>query len=117
MRSKRFMSTASHRVFARSLAVCLGLGLVAPASILRLSQATSAEGKTKNLKAQLAKLELANALIIDGAEPEAGFVKAARNIPNIDVLPVQGINVYDVLRRDTLVLTKSAVEALGARFS
>ncbi len=45
-----------------------------------------------------------------------GFANAARNIPNIDVLPVQGINVYDILRRNKLVLTKAAVEALEARF-
>jgi len=55
-------------------------------------------------------------LFIDGATVEANFAMAARNIPNIDVLPVQGINVYDILRRDTLVLTKAAVEALEARF-
>jgi len=82
-----------------------------------LDQATSADGKTKDLKVQLAKLELANALIIDGAEPEAGFVKAARNIPNIDVLPIQGINVVDILRRRKLVLTKAAIEALEVRFA
>ena len=58
-----------------------------------------------------------NALIIDGAELHNGFATAARNIPNIDVLPVQGINVYDILRRHTLVLTKAALEALEARFS
>ena len=63
---------------------------------------------------QFAKLELDNALIIDGAELEVGFARAARNIPNIDVLPVQGINVYDILRRRKLVLTKAAVEALEA---
>ena len=54
--------------------------------------------------------------IIDGADIEPGFARAARNIPNIDVLPVQGINVYDILRRKRLVLTKAAVEALEARF-
>ena len=58
----------------------------------------------------------ASALIIDGAEIEAGFRNAARNIPNIDVLPVQGINVYDIMRRGKLVLTKAAVDALEARF-
>jgi large subunit ribosomal protein L4 len=55
-------------------------------------------------------------LIIDGAELNAGFATAARNIPNIDVLPIQGINVYDILRRQKLVLTKAAVDALEARF-
>ncbi len=75
------------------------------------------EAKTKSLAAQLEKLGLANALIIGGAEIEENFGRAARNIPNIDVLPVQGINVYDILRRRTLVLTKAAVEALEARFA
>ena len=72
--------------------------------------------KTKDLVAQLKKLGVSNALFIGGSEVDAKFAKAARNIPNIDVLPVQGINVYDILRRKKLVLTKAAVEALEARF-
>jgi large subunit ribosomal protein L4 len=74
------------------------------------------EAKTKALRSQFEKLGLANALIIDGAEIAPGVRTAARNIPNIDVLPVQGINVYDILRRQKLVLTRAAVEALEARF-
>jgi large subunit ribosomal protein L4 len=74
------------------------------------------EAKTKALAAQFGKLGFANALIIGGDTIEENFGRAARNIPNIDVLPVQGINVYDILRRHTLVLTKAAVEALEARF-
>ena len=74
------------------------------------------EPKTKVLKERFGKLGLANALIIGGAEVDANFGKAARNLPNIDVLPIQGINVYDILRRDTLVLTRAAVDALEARF-
>jgi large subunit ribosomal protein L4 len=74
------------------------------------------DAKTKQLAAQFEKLGLNNALIIDGAEVDAGFRSAARNIPNIDVLPVQGINVYDILRRGKLVLTKAALDALEARF-
>ena len=58
-----------------------------------------------------------NVLIIDGAELQAEFVRAARNLPNIDVLPVQGINVYDILRRRKLVLTKAAIAALEERFA
>ncbi len=58
---------------------------------------------------------LSNALIIDGAELQDNFALAARNIPNIDVLPIQGINVYDILRREKLVLTRAAVDALEAR--
>jgi large subunit ribosomal protein L4 len=84
--------------------------------IIILDKATVKDGKTKALQTTFEHLGLANALIIDGAEVEAGFRLAARNIPNIDVLPVQGINVYDILRRPTLVLTKAALEALEARF-
>jgi len=54
-------------------------------------------------------------LVIDGAEVDSNFATAATNIPNFDVLPEQGANVYDILRRDTLVLTKAAVEMLEAR--
>ena len=72
--------------------------------------------KTKALLGHFSGLGLTNALIIDGAELHNGFATAARNIPNIDVLPIQGINVYDILRRQKLVLTKAAVDALEARF-
>ena len=74
------------------------------------------DGKTKELKSRFAKLGLGSALIIDGAEVHAAFARAARNLPRVDVLPVQGINVYDILRHEKLVLTKTAVEALEARF-
>ena len=74
------------------------------------------EGKTKILRNAFAKSEIMNALIIDGAELAAGVRAAARNIPNIDVLPIAGINVYDILRRQKLVLTRAAVDALEARF-
>ncbi|MDC7786916.1 50S ribosomal protein L4 [Rhodoplanes sp. TEM] len=84
--------------------------------IVVLDRAALDDGKTKTLKARFAKLGVQNALIIDGAELETKFTLAARNIPNIDVLPVQGINVYDILRRNTLVLTRAAVDALEARF-
>jgi large subunit ribosomal protein L4 len=75
------------------------------------------EPKTAALRVQFGKLEWANALIIDGAELDQNFALAARNIPQIDVLPVQGINVVDILRRNRLVLTKAAVEALEARLA
>ena len=84
--------------------------------IMIFAQAHSADGKTKSLKASLAKLGLTNALIIDGKEPDAAFRLAARNIPQIDVLPIQGINVYDIMRREKLILTKAAIEGLEARF-
>ena len=80
------------------------------------ADASLAEAKTKALRANFSTIGLTNALIIDGAEPEVNFALAARNIPNIDVLPIQGINVYDILRREKLVLTRAAVEALEARF-
>jgi large subunit ribosomal protein L4 len=75
------------------------------------------EPKTAALRAQFGKLDWLNALIIDGAELDQNFALAARNIPQIDVLPIQGINVADILRRNRLVLTKAAVEALEARFA
>jgi len=84
--------------------------------LIVISEAKAAEPKTKALAAQFKGLGLDNALIVDGAELEANFVLAARNIAAVDVLPVQGINVYDILRRDTLVLTKAAVDALTERF-
>jgi len=74
----------------------------------------SKKGKTKDLVKSFAKLGWTSALIIDGALDE-GFARAARNIKGIDVLPIQGANVYDILRRDTLVLTKAAVEKLEER--
>jgi large subunit ribosomal protein L4 len=86
------------------------------ASLIVVDEVTLPEPKTKALIERFGKLGLANALIIGGAEIETNFQRAARNIPNVDVLPVQGINVYDILRREKLVLTKAAVDALEARF-
>jgi large subunit ribosomal protein L4 len=89
----------------------------AAGEIVVLDKAESKDGKTSALRDQFAKLEWSNVLIIDGAELEVGFVRAARNLPNIDILPVQGINVYDILRRHKLVLTKAAIAALEQRFA
>ncbi len=75
-----------------------------------------AEAKTKTLRASFAKISLHNVLIIDGAEVDENFAVAARNLPLVDVLPVQGANVFDIMRRGKLVLTKAAIEALEARF-
>ncbi len=85
--------------------------------VVVLDKAESNDGKTGALRDQFAKLDWTNVLIIDGAELQAEFVRAARNLPNIDVLPVQGINVYDILRRRKLVLTKAAIAALEERFA
>ena len=73
------------------------------------------EGKTSVLAKQVANLGWKRALVIDAAAINEGFAQAARNIANLDVLPSMGANVYDILRSDTLVLTKAAVEALEAR--
>ncbi|MBN9070897.1 MAG: 50S ribosomal protein L4 [Rhizobiales bacterium] len=86
------------------------------ASIIVIDELKLADAKTKALAANFATLGLQNALLIGGAEVDQGFARAARNIPNIDVLPVQGINVYDILRRGTLVLSRAAIEALEERF-
>ena len=84
--------------------------------VIIVDSLVASEAKTKALVGQLAGLGLSNALFIGGAELDANFKLAAQNIPNIDVLPVQGINVYDILRRSKLVLSKAAVEALEERF-
>ena len=84
--------------------------------IVVIDELKAAEGKTKAMVKTFADLGLTNALFIGGAELDANFTRSARNIPQMDVLPVQGINVYDILRRQTLVLSKAAVEALEERF-
>ena len=84
--------------------------------LIVLAEASASDPKTKALAERFKGIGLQNALIIDGAAIEDNFRLAARNIPGIDVLPIQGINVYDILRRDTLVLTRAAVEALTERF-
>jgi large subunit ribosomal protein L4 len=85
-------------------------------SLIIIDDLAVKEAKTKGMIDTFAKLGLTNALIIGGAEVDVNFRRAASNIPNVDVLPVQGINVYDILRRGTLVLSKAAVEALEERF-
>ena len=84
--------------------------------IVVLDKAAIENGKTKALTQSFGKLEIVNALIIDGAQVDANFRLAVRNIPGVDVLPIQGINVYDILRRNKLVLTRAALDALEARF-
>ncbi len=100
----------------RALALKVALSAkAAEGKLVVLEKASAATPKTKDLAARLSKLNLANALFIDGAELDVNFALASRNLPFIDVLPSQGANVYDILRRDTLVLTKDAVQALEAR--
>jgi large subunit ribosomal protein L4 len=79
-------------------------------------KADLAEAKTATLRKEFDKASLKSVLIIDGAELQPNFAQAARNIPHVDVLPVQGINVYDIIRREKLVLTRAAIDALEARF-
>ena len=79
-------------------------------------KAEAAEAKTKALIEKFGKIGLSSALIIDGAAPQENLQLAARQIAHVDILPVEGINVYDILRREKLVLTRSAVDALEARF-
>ena len=101
----------------RALALRHALSAKAKASeLIIIDSLVASEAKTKTLAAVFEKRGLANALMIAGAEVDANFQLAASNIPNIDVLPIQGINVYDILRRGTLVLSKAAVEALEERF-
>lgn len=83
--------------------------------LIVLDSAKLESGKTKDLMAAMVKLGLGKTLLIDGAVVDAGFARAARNIQGLDVLPSQGANVYDILRRDRLVLTTAAVTALEER--
>ncbi|MGN6281034.1 50S ribosomal protein L4 [Frateuria sp.] len=102
----------------RALALKHALSAKAKAGELAIVDTLKTEApKTAALRAQFGKLEWLNALIVDGADLDQNFALAARNIPQIDVLPIQGINVADILRRNRLVLTKAAVEALEARFA
>jgi large subunit ribosomal protein L4 len=86
----------------------------AEGKLIVIDEAQLGEAKTKALRARLDALGWDSVLIIDGAVNE-NFARAARNLPKVDVLPQQGANVYDILRRDTLVLTRDAVQQLEAR--
>ena len=83
--------------------------------LIVIDEAKLAEGKTRLLATALKGLGWKRALVIDGAEVDANFARAAQNLEDIHVLPSIGANVYDILKRDTLVLTKAGVEALEAR--
>ena len=87
----------------------------AAGELVILDAASIKEAKTKVLVGQLSKLNWGSALVIDGAAVDGNFARAAANIPGLDVLSSQGANVYDILRRNTLVLTKAGVEALSER--
>ncbi len=101
----------------RALGLKHALSAKAKASeLIIVDDLAAKDAKTKALIGQLSKLGVDNALMIGGAEVDSNFRLAASNIPQVDVLPIQGINVYDILRRGKLVLSKAAVEALEERF-
>jgi large subunit ribosomal protein L4 len=89
----------------------------AEGKLLVLDEARLAEPKTKTLLGALDRLGLGSTLVITGLEVERNFELASRNLPQIDVLPAQGLNVYDILRRDTLVLTQDAVRQIEERLA
>ncbi|MCF6276024.1 MAG: 50S ribosomal protein L4, partial [Robiginitomaculum sp.] len=110
----------THKLPRKVRAMALRHALSAKAQsgeIIILDDAVLKAPKTSDLKSSLAKLGLENVLLISGSAVDENFSKAARNIPNFDVLPSQGANVYDILRRHTLVLTKQAVTDLEARLA
>jgi large subunit ribosomal protein L4 len=90
---------------------------VSDGKILVLDQASLTEPKTKVLAAHLAKLGIDSALIVTGAQADRNFALASRNLIKVEVLPAQGANVYDILRRDVLVLTTEAVKQLEERLA
>ena len=100
----------------RQLALKTALsGKQADGKLIVLDKAELAAAKTKELAKRFKSLGWSSVLIVDGESVNEGFARAARNVPGVDVLPTQGANVYDILRRDTLVLTRAAVEKLEAR--
>ena len=99
----------------RQLGLKMALSAKARAGELVVIETTDTDGKTGILARQICDLGWKRALIIDGASVNEGFARAARNIEGLDILPSMGANVYDILRRDTLVLTRAGVEALEAR--
>jgi large subunit ribosomal protein L4 len=99
----------------RKLGLMHALSAKAKAGELVIIENVETEGKTAALAKQVKNLGWKRALIIDGASVNEGFKKAAANIEGLDILPSMGANVYDILKRDTLVLTKAGVEALEAR--
>ena len=108
----------SHSLPKKVKAMAMRHALSAKASakeLVILDDVTLSTPKTAELRAQLEKMGIKNGLIVGGSSINENFAKAARNIPNLDVLPSQGANVYDILKRHTLVLTKQAVQDLEAR--
>lgn len=115
-RSRDHAHSLPKKVRAMALRHALSAKVIA-GEIMIIDDVTLKAPKTADLKKSLSKLGLENALIIGGAQIDENFAKAAHNIPNLDVLPSQGANVYDILRRHNLVLTKQAVTDLEARLT
>jgi len=99
----------------RALGLKLALSAKAKSGALVVIDTLESDGKSKTLATQIKNLGWKRALVIDGAAVDEGFARAAANIDGLDILPSMGANVYDILKRDTLVLTKAGVEALEAR--
>ena len=99
----------------RTLGLKHALSAKAKEGALVILDKATASGKTSELAKQFKDLGWKRALVIDGVEVNGEFAQAARNIEGLDILPTIGANVYDILKRDTLVLTKAGVEALEAR--
>ncbi|KIN62264.1 50S ribosomal protein L4 [Sulfitobacter noctilucicola] len=99
----------------RKLGLRHALSAKAKAGELVIIEDATSEGKTAALAKQISNLGWKRALVIDGAAVNENFAQAARNIEGLDILPTMGANVYDILKRDTLVITKAGVEALEAR--
>ena len=116
-RARIFASSLNKKV--RQLGLKMALSSKAQAGqLVVLDNLDVKEGKTKALKAQLGKLGFGkNALIIDGDAVNVGFARASANLGEVNLMPAMGANVYDIMRHDTLVLTRAAVEKLEARFN
>ena len=117
-RSQISARSARLRTFFGRAVAWLRMALSAKAKdkkLVILDEAKAKSHKTKPVAQALAKFDLGSALIVGGTEIDPNFARATANLPRIDVVPVQGTNVYDILRRDTLVLTKDAVNDLTKR--
>ncbi|MBA18046.1 MAG: 50S ribosomal protein L4 [Sphingomonas sp.] len=115
-RARTFGHSLNKKV--RAMGLKMALSTHAKAGSLIVLDSIAVDAKTQALKGQFEKLGLGkSALFIDGDTVETNFALAARNLPHVDVLPAGGANVYDILKHDTLVLTKAAVEKLEARFN
>ena len=112
--------TFGHSLNKKVRALGLKMALSAKAkdgTLVVLDSLDVAEGKTKTLVGQLAKLNFGRALFIDGDATNVSFAHASANLASVNVLPAIGANVYDILKHDTLVLTRAGVEALEARIN